>query len=296
MTDTKTPVTVLGTGRMGSAIARLYLAAGHPVTVWNRTPGKAAELVEAGAVEAASVAEAVAAGALTVVVLFDGDAVRATIEQLDGPKFGSDLTNKTVLNLSTGRPDEARAIGALVEERGGRYLDGGMFGVPQTIGTKESLTVYSGSPAAQDEHGDLIGLLGGVRYLGADHGLGSLNDMAVLGGMYGLFAGFFQSVAMVATEGGTATEFTERMLLPWLRETVELLPALAAEIDAGDYPVSFSDLDVNRTGLDNIQRTARGQGAGTALLDPLAALFDAQAAKGFGAASFTRVVEELRAG
>lgn len=288
MIDTKTPVTVLGTGRMGSAIARLYLAAGHRVTVWNRTPGKAAELVGAGAVEAATVAEAVAASPFTVVVLFNGDAVRATLDQ------AGDLTEKSVLNLSTGRPDEARAIAADVEGRGGRYLDGGMFGVPQTIGGKDSLTIYSGSPAAREEHRDLIELLGGTKYLGADHGLGSLNDMAVLGGMYGLFAGFFQSVAMVATEGGTAAEFTTELLLPWLRETVELLPTLAAEIDAGDYPVSFSDLDVNRVGLDNIQRTAREQGADTALLDPLARLFDAQAAKGHGAASFTRAVEELR--
>jgi len=288
MTDTKTPVTVLGTGRMGSAIARLYLAAGHPVTVWNRTPGKAAELVEAGAVEAATVADAVAASPFTVVVLFNGDAVRATLEQ------AGDLADRTVLNLSTSRPDEARAIAAFVEDNGGRYLDGGMFGVPQTIGTKDSLTIYSGSPAAKDEHGALLELLGGTKYLGADHGLGSLNDMAVLGGMYGLFAGFFQSVAMVATEGGTAGEFTTELLLPWLRETVELLPTLAAEIDAGDYPVSFSDLDVNRTGLDNIQRTAREQGAATALLEPLARLFEAQVAKGFGAASFTRAVEELR--
>lgn len=289
MTDTKTPVTVLGTGRMGSAIARLYLAAGHRVTVWNRTPGKAAELVEAGAAEAGTVAEAVAASPFTVVVLFNGDAVRATLGQ------AGDLAGRSVLNLSTGRPDEARALAADVEGRGGRYLDGGMFGVPQTIGGEDSLTIYSGSPAAREEHRELLELLGGTRYLGADHGLGSLNDMAVLGGMYGLFAGFFQSVAMVATEGGTATEFTNELLLPWLRETVELLPTLAAEIDAGDYPVSFSDLDVNRVGLDNIQRTAREQGTAAALLDPLARLFDAQVAKGHGAASFTRVVEELRA-
>src|ERR1043165_341022 len=106
MTDTKTPITVLGTGRMGTAIAHLYLADGHPVTVWNRTPGKAAELVGAGAVEAASVAEAVAASPFTFTVLFDGHAVRATVEQ------AGELENRTVLNLSTGRPDEARAVAA----------------------------------------------------------------------------------------------------------------------------------------------------------------------------------------
>lgn len=36
------PVTVLGLGPMGRALASAFLAAGHPVTVWNRTPGRAA--------------------------------------------------------------------------------------------------------------------------------------------------------------------------------------------------------------------------------------------------------------
>ncbi|MEV0644512.1 NAD(P)-binding domain-containing protein [Phytomonospora sp. NPDC050363] len=289
MTATSTSATVLGLGRMGSAIAGLFLEGGRTVTVWNRSDGKAAELVTAGAVEASSVAEAVAASPFVLTMLFDAEAVLATLKQA-----GPALKDKTVLNLSTGRPDEARAIGAYVEEQGGRYLDGGVFGVPQTIGTKESLTIYSGSPDAKAQHADLIALLGSTKYLGADHGLGSLNDMAVLGGMYGLFAGFFQAVAMVATEGATAGEFTKELLLPWLRETVELLPALAEEIDAGDFPVSFSDLDVNQAGLDNILKTSRDQGASTELLEPLARLFAAQAEKGHGKSGFTRVIEELR--
>ncbi|MFC7468445.1 NAD(P)-binding domain-containing protein [Actinomadura keratinilytica] len=54
-------VTVLGLGRMGGALAAAFLAAGHPTTVWNRSPGKADALVVRGARRAGSVAEAVAA-------------------------------------------------------------------------------------------------------------------------------------------------------------------------------------------------------------------------------------------
>lgn len=43
-------VGVLGTGRMGTAMARRLMAAGERVMVWNRTPAKAAPLVEEGAV------------------------------------------------------------------------------------------------------------------------------------------------------------------------------------------------------------------------------------------------------
>ena len=52
-------VAFLGLGRMGSLMSRHVLAAGHELVVWNRTPGKAADLVAAGATEARSPAEAV---------------------------------------------------------------------------------------------------------------------------------------------------------------------------------------------------------------------------------------------
>ena len=43
----------LGLGMMGFPMTRRLLNAGHDVTVWNRSPGKAAALVEAGAKPAA---------------------------------------------------------------------------------------------------------------------------------------------------------------------------------------------------------------------------------------------------
>ncbi|MFC7722700.1 NAD(P)-binding domain-containing protein [Nonomuraea recticatena] len=42
MTDHRTPVTVLGLGSMGTALAEAFIEAGHPTTVWNRTASKAA--------------------------------------------------------------------------------------------------------------------------------------------------------------------------------------------------------------------------------------------------------------
>src|SRR5690606_4015839 len=104
---------------------------------------------------------------------------------------------------TTGRPDEARELGTWLAEHGAEYLDGGVLGVPQTLATPESVIIYSGSATAQARHGQLLAALGTARYLGADHGLASLNDMAILAGMYGLFSGYFHSVAMVDTEGAT---------------------------------------------------------------------------------------------
>src|SRR2546426_6370130 len=60
------PVAVIGLGAMGLPIARNLLAAGFPLTVYNRTGGKADPLVARGAVLAGLPAEA-AAGARVVI-------------------------------------------------------------------------------------------------------------------------------------------------------------------------------------------------------------------------------------
>ncbi|MGW4935312.1 NAD(P)-binding domain-containing protein, partial [Streptomyces sp. NPDC004166] len=44
----KTSVTLLGLGAMGTALARTWLATGHPLTVWNRTPARVAALAADG--------------------------------------------------------------------------------------------------------------------------------------------------------------------------------------------------------------------------------------------------------
>jgi 3-hydroxyisobutyrate dehydrogenase-like beta-hydroxyacid dehydrogenase len=60
----KTSVTLLGLGAMGTALARTWLAVGHPLTVWNRTPARAAGLAAEGARVADNPAEAVAENTL----------------------------------------------------------------------------------------------------------------------------------------------------------------------------------------------------------------------------------------
>jgi 3-hydroxyisobutyrate dehydrogenase-like beta-hydroxyacid dehydrogenase len=69
-------VAVLGMGRMGRALAGRLLDAGHEVRVWNRTPGRAEQLVAAGAREATSVAEAVTGVQVALTMVADDEAVR----------------------------------------------------------------------------------------------------------------------------------------------------------------------------------------------------------------------------
>ena len=67
MTTTRHEVSFLGLGEMGPALARAVIAAGHPTTVWNRSPDKATTLAARGARAAQTAGEAVDAADLIVV-------------------------------------------------------------------------------------------------------------------------------------------------------------------------------------------------------------------------------------
>ena len=72
-------VAVLGTGIMGSAMARNLVSAGLPTTVWDRSPAATAPLADAGALVAASPAEAVQEAQVVITMLPTADVVTSVI-------------------------------------------------------------------------------------------------------------------------------------------------------------------------------------------------------------------------
>lgn len=69
-------ISVLGMGRMGRALAGRMLYGGHQLVVWNRTPGRAPQLVEKGAQEDRDLGSAVDGVDLVLTCLTDDEAVR----------------------------------------------------------------------------------------------------------------------------------------------------------------------------------------------------------------------------
>ena len=101
-------VAFVGMGRMGVAMAAHVLDAGHELHVWNRTPGRAAALVEAGAVEAASPEEAVRGADAVVLMLFGPPSVREVLPAVvAGAPEGALLINATTV-----APADAREFAA----------------------------------------------------------------------------------------------------------------------------------------------------------------------------------------
>ena len=95
-------ISVIGLGAMGSALVRTLLLAGYTVTVWNRSADKAAALVDAGAVLADNVQQALDASPATITCIKSHE---QTIELMRS--CAGTLGGKTVIELSTGGSTEA---------------------------------------------------------------------------------------------------------------------------------------------------------------------------------------------
>lgn len=261
MTDNafeKSPLTLLGLGAMGTALARAWLAAGHPLTVWNRGPGRAEPLAAEGATVAGTVAEAVAASGLVVVCLLDDSSVDETLT-------GIDLAGKDLVDLTTSTPAQARARAALARERGARFLDGGIMAVPPMIGAPGSgaYVFYSGSRALFDAHRAVLAVPAGTSYVGEDAGFAALHDVALLSAMYGMFAGVAHAFALIRKENIEPTAFAP-LLADWLLAMTPSVHAAAAQLTDGDYTQGVvSNLAMQVAGSATLLRTAEEQGSAT---------------------------------
>ncbi|MCC3772016.1 NAD(P)-dependent oxidoreductase, partial [Streptomyces sp. UNOC14_S4] len=261
---TATPVTVLGLGAMGKALATAFLTGGLPTTVWNRTPGKAEPLLALGATAAEDVAAAVTASELVVACLLDYDSVHETLDPV-----AAKLAGRTLVNLTNGTPEQAREMAAWADGHGIAYVDGGIMAIPPGIGTEQAFLLYSGSREAFDTYAPALELLGAPRFVGTDPGLAALQDIALLSAMYGMFAGVFHALALVGTAGVQAEEFAP-LLQQWITGMAAGVPHYAHQIETGDYATGVvSNTAMQAAAFPNLLTTAESQGLSPELLAPL---------------------------
>ena len=123
-------VTVLGMGNMGRAFAARAIETGHQTTVWNRTPGRVADLAAGGAVESNTAAAAVAGADVVLVVLADDEAV-LNVCLGDNGVLAALEPDAVFANVSTVSPETARRLAQEGPE--GRVLDTPVMGSPAMI-------------------------------------------------------------------------------------------------------------------------------------------------------------------
>ncbi|ALR12778.1 NAD(P)-dependent oxidoreductase [Mycobacteroides saopaulense] len=202
MSDAK-KVTVIGLGPMGQSTVKSLVEAGYEVTVWNRSPGKADAMVELGARKASTVADALNAGAVTLISLTHYSAMYDVLGQAV-----SELTGKTIVNLSSDSPEKARAGAAWVTDRGAAFLSAGYMSQGDDISHPLSYLIVSGPQGLVTEYDGLLNTLSPVHYVGPDYGFSQVYYQAGLTLFHPLLLSFQQALAMVQRAGGDPDRYT----------------------------------------------------------------------------------------
>ena len=122
----------VGLGVMGGGVVRRLLNAGHNVTVWNRTRGKAGPLVEHGARWADSPREVAERSDVTFTMVTNTAAVNAVTAGPDGILAGLG-PNKVYVDMSTASPGNTRALAERVAAVGAEMLDAPVSGSVITL-------------------------------------------------------------------------------------------------------------------------------------------------------------------
>ncbi|WP_181296987.1 NAD(P)-dependent oxidoreductase [Pseudomonas sp. Q2-TVG4-2] len=117
-----------GIGLMGLRMCRRLLAAGFPLTVWNRSPEKCAPLIEAGARQVDTPAELCAAADVVLLCLADTAVVREVVFGADGVVEGA-RAGQVLVDHSSLEPAATRAMAVELESRSGmRWVDAPVSG------------------------------------------------------------------------------------------------------------------------------------------------------------------------
>jgi HAD superfamily hydrolase (TIGR01450 family) len=228
-----TAVAVVGLGAMGSRIAARLVAAGHDVTVWNRSAGKAGPLAVLGAIPAATPAEAASRVEVLITMVADPAALRAVTEGPDGVVAGASAPT-TVVEMSTVGPAAvARLASALPPATG--LLDAPVLGSPAEA-ESGSLVIFAGGAAQLIERASpVLAALGSVQHVG-ELGAGAAAKLMANAALFATLATLGEAIAL-ARGLGLSAEAAYRVL------AATPLAAQAerrrAAIEAGEYPPRF---------------------------------------------------------
>ena len=282
--ESATAVTVIGTGAIGSAVARRLLETGHDVAVWNRTGSRVGELVALGANAAGSVQEAVSSGTLVFLTLKDYAAVEQCLAQVD-----MNLSGRTIVGMYTGTAGQARLAGRRVASLGGDYLDAGIQASPEMIGTDAATIVYSGSPYAFEQHRATLELLSEPRFVGEAPEAAAVWDLALFGVWYDAHLGLLRALETARAAGVDVSEFS-RTVSTQLGHVVAAVSATVSELEQASYPPGPADLTEHLTVIRHLIELRAGRHLGDGGLPEVAARIEALIADGRGGEGLTATV------
>lgn len=290
-TENNNKVTVIGLGSMGTTLARLLLNKGYQVTVWNRSGGKAKDLILEGAIEAKDISTAIAASPLIVICVYNYEATR---QILDNSEVGPLLSGKLLLQLSTISPKEAVESEIWAKGHGAAYLNGGIQAAPTQMGQADTPILVSGNQEAYHLAEPALNVFGGaISYLGEKIAASPTVDLATLSYIYGASIGFFHGARIIESQGLSVADYGDIV--------AGISPSFGAflkhegnMIHTDNYVITESPLRISVEATARLEQTALEAGINTEFPAFAAGLFKKAHLSGYGDQEVAAMIKVLR--
>jgi 3-hydroxyisobutyrate dehydrogenase len=277
-TAAKKKVGFAGLGTMGSAMAANLARAGFPLTVWNRTPGRAEELKSLGATEAASPRELARASELVVTCVTDSPQMAEVVFGADGLAEGL-AAGSVLIDCSTISPASTRELGGRLEDLGVAMLDAPVSGGSEGAVAGTLTIMVGGDPADLERASDVLHAMGRtithIGPLGSGQVAKAVNQVILCGTYLGVAEG-----VVLAMKAGLDPERVVGALAGGAAGSWILQNRSGRMID-DVYPLGFK-LALHRKDMAIALELARSAGAVLPVAALAATLEDGLIAKGHG--------------
>jgi 3-hydroxyisobutyrate dehydrogenase-like beta-hydroxyacid dehydrogenase len=271
-------VAVIGLGTMGAPMARHLLAAGHDVTVHNRTRAREEPLADLGAMRAGSPAEAAAGAEAVLICVSDTPDLEQVVLGPGGVAEGLPRGG-LVVDCSTVSPTATAGLAAALRERGLGFVDAPVSGGSEGA-ERGTLTIFCGGEEADVARArPILEAFGGrITHLGpagAGQAAKAVNQVIIAG----TYAGVGEGIALARSAGLPLADLVEALSAGAAQSWV--LANRAGNVIDGAYPLGFK-MALHRKDLGIALEEAAGAGLDLDVAALVAAQEDELIAAGHG--------------
>ena len=289
----KPQITYLGLGGMGAAMAKRLLEAGYPLTVWNRSPGKADELVASGARRASSPAEAVVDADFVFTMVADDRALDEITCGTNGflPAMKPGALH---VSMSTILPTTAERLAAAHAEHDTSYVAAPVFGRPAAAAAGALWICLSG---AEEDKARVLPVLAPLCQQHYDFGptAGAANVVKLAGNF--MIAAAIESISE-AFVFGEKNGIDQKTLADFFGSTIFACPIYknyGGIIAEQRFDPPGFRLTLGRKDVQLVAETARQSNVPMPFLGPLLDRFTTRVAKGGGSSDWTSIALDVAA-
>ncbi|WBW96319.1 NAD(P)-dependent oxidoreductase [Oceanirhabdus sp. W0125-5] len=286
-------ISVIGCGKMGSSLTKAFLNSGHDVFVYDVIKESCIPLVEQGARLAETPRQAVTNCELMV---FSINSYASTIEFLEKDNLLPLLKGKTLVQLSTGIPQETKELEKITKEYDIDYLDGAIMCYPNQIGTDESCILFSGDETTlNNNESTLKSLSKNLIKVSNDIGGASTLDCALLTLYYGTYWGILQAAALCKSQNFSVQTFADiakdLYLFPVATEILKHVPQ---DVESGSYKDNMASNMVHSNAIQRLIEMMNKSHIDTSVTDGIHSLIQKAITAGYKNNNLESIVEVIR--